>query len=45
MHSGDLSEMDQVSLTEQEKEALLQVMERAKVMVRHVISSLYLYGE
>lgn len=37
--------MDQVSLTEQEKEALLQVMERAKVMIRHVISSLYLYGE
>ena len=31
MHSGDLSEIDQASLSEQEKEALLQVMERAKV--------------
>lgn len=32
MHSGDLSEIDQASLSEQEKEALLQVMERAKVV-------------
>lgn len=31
MHSGDLSEMDRATLTEPEKEALLQVMERAKV--------------
>ncbi len=31
MHSGDLSEFDQASLSEQEKETLLQVMERAKV--------------
>lgn len=31
MHSGDMSEMDRTSLSEQEKEALLQVMERAKV--------------
>lgn len=33
MHSGDLSEISQTSLTEQEKESLLQVMERAKVNV------------
>lgn len=32
MHSGDLSEISQTSLTEQEKESLLQVMERAKVI-------------
>lgn len=43
MHSGDLSEIDQTSLTEQEKEALLEVMERAKVpnltMCSYIISS------
>ena len=31
MHSGDLTELEQASLTQQEKEALLEVMERAKV--------------
>ena len=31
MHAGDMTEIEQASLTEQEKEALLQVMERAKV--------------
>ena len=31
MHSGDMNEMDRSTLTEQEKEALLEVMERAKV--------------
>lgn len=31
MHSGDLSELEKSNLSEQEKEALLQVMQRAKV--------------
>ena len=31
MHSGDLSELEKSDLSEQEKEALLQVMQRAKV--------------
>lgn len=31
MHSGDLSEIEKSELTEQEKEALLQVMQRARV--------------
>lgn len=31
MHTGDLVELEQTSLTEQEKETLLEVMEKAKV--------------
>lgn len=31
MHSGDLAELEKSDLSEQEKEALLQVMQRAKV--------------
>ena len=31
MHSGDLVELEKSDLSEQEKEALLQVMQRAKV--------------
>ena len=31
MHSGDLAELEKSNLSEQEKEALLQVMQRAKV--------------
>lgn len=38
MHSGDLSEMNQASLSEQEKEALLEVMERAKVRYCRLIA-------
>ena len=34
MHSGDLSELEKSNLSEQEKEALLQVMQRAKVSRR-----------
>ena len=33
MHSGDLAELEKSDLSEQEKEALLQVMQRAKVSV------------
>ena len=31
MHSGDLTELGTVNLTEVEREALIQVMQRAKV--------------
>ncbi len=31
MHSGDLAELEEAPLSKQEKEALLEVMERAKV--------------
>ena len=38
MHSGDLAELEKSDLSEQEKEALLQVMQRAKVSWRDAAS-------